>query len=60
MPQDVCIGGMALEKERLYNFWSSVPRIARTEEPFSVACQLLISPQAGYPPSRIVPWGPSN
>ena len=57
MPQDVCIAGMA-QKRSIYTIFG--PRIARTEGPFFIPCQLLISPQAGYLPSRIVLWGPSS
>ena len=57
MPQDVCIDGMAQKMSVCTNFGH---RIVKTEELFSVPCQLLISPLVGYPPSRMVLWDLSN
>ena len=55
MPQDVCRAGMA-QKMSVYTIFG--PQIAKTKEVSSVLYQLLISPRAGYLPSRIVLWGP--
>ena len=57
MPQDICIASMA-QKKSAYTIFE--PQTARTEEPFYVLYQLMTSPQVGYPPSRIVLWGPSS
>ena len=57
MPQGVCRVDMAQKRSACT---TSGPRLARTEEPFSVSCQPLISTRVGYPPSRIVPQGPSS
>ena len=57
MPQVVCRVDMAQKRSACI---ISSPQIIRTDEPFSISCQPLISPRAGYPPSRIVPRGPSN
>ena len=57
MPQGVCRVNMAQKRSACT---VSGPRIARADEPFSVSCQPLISPQVGYPPLRIVLQGPSS
>ena len=57
MPQGVCRVDMALKRSA---YTISGPQIARTEEPFFVSYRPLISPRARYPPSRIVPRGPSS
>ena len=57
MPRGVCKVDMAQKRSvcTIFGLW-----MARTKVLISEPCQPLISPQVGYPFSRMALWGPSS